>query len=64
MKHSIWKSRTFKAVGTIADIWPAGDYSEYMPKGTVPQRVGDNWSRTGEYLKNAVSKYEQRHTAS
>lgn len=41
------------------EIWPAGDYSEYMPEGSQAQRIGQYWSNTGRYLIKAASTIKE-----
>lgn len=51
--------RTLKAMGSVMEFWPAHTYAEYMPKGSIQQRVGRYWKATGNHLKGAIKRYEQ-----
>lgn len=54
--------RTFLAMGSVMDITPLGDYSEFMPKGTASQRMYSTWSSVGKSLKKATKNYEKTET--
>lgn len=56
MRSDRKKQRTLLAVGSVVDICPAGDYSEYLPKGTISQRLGASWKEAGRYLNKAISR--------
>lgn len=50
------RRRTVSAVGSVIDIWPAGDYSEYVPRGSVQEHLRGHWVATGSYLKKAIAR--------
>lgn len=52
--------RTVLAAGSVMDIWPTGDYSQHMPKGTAQDRIGQHWANAGSHLYKAVSDYQKR----
>lgn len=56
----ISNKRTVRAMGSVMEIWPAGSYDKYMPKGSTQQRIGRHWEATGKYVKDAVKHYEQQ----
>ena len=47
------------AVGSALDFWPARDYREFLPRGSLDSRIGGYWERTGQYLRTAIEKHEQ-----
>ena len=50
---------TALAVGSVMEIWPAGSYGDYMPRGSIQQRIGRHWRATGKYIKDAVKRHER-----
>lgn len=50
--------RAALAMGSVMEIWPVGSYSQYIPKGSAEQRLGQYWKATGEYLSSAVKRYQ------
>ncbi|WP_200158214.1 hypothetical protein [Allochromatium vinosum] len=36
-----------------------GDYSEYVPQGSMHERLYRHWSGVGRHLKTAVAQYER-----
>lgn len=52
----------FLAMGSVMNITPLGDYSEYMPKGTANQRIYGSWCRVGKSLKKTTKDYELTKT--
>ena len=38
------------------DVWPAGDYSEYLPRGTIQERLRGHWLATGAYVRTAIER--------
>ncbi|WP_447926655.1 hypothetical protein [Vreelandella sp. EE27] len=63
MQVRIKKYRTVRAIGSVMEIWPIGNYSEHMPKGTPPQRMAQCWSNVGNQLQKAIKSYEQSATS-
>ena len=62
MKIRIRSPRKARAITSAMEFWPAGNYVEYMPKGTGEQRLGQYWLNTGNQLKKSIKTYEQaRH---
>jgi len=39
------------------EIWPAGNYTEYMPKGTPQQRMKQYWQNVGNQLRKSIKAY-------
>lgn len=52
--------RTLRAMGSVMEFWPQHTYAEYMPKGSIQQRLGRYWNTTGNHLDHAVSSRESR----
>lgn len=59
MKLRIRPYHRFRAAGSVMEIWPTGNYSEYMPKGTPQQRMGQYWHNVGAQLNKSIKAYEQ-----
>jgi len=53
--------RRVRAVSSVMEFWPAGNYVEFMPKGTVEQRLGKCWLQTGQRLTKSMKRYEVAH---
>lgn len=49
----------YHAMGSAMEVIPAGDYSEYMPKGTAAQRLNGSWKRVGETLAKSMASYDK-----
>lgn len=58
MKTERTKARLVAAMGSVMDISPHGDYSEYLPKGTTSQRIASSWGEAGKSLKRSIKHYE------
>jgi hypothetical protein len=54
------RKRTVLAMGSVMDFWPRRDYAEYLPRGSLQQRMGRYWTATGRYLKQGKERYEQQ----
>lgn len=59
MKFRVRSYRRVRAVGSVMEIWPTGNYIEHMPKGTPQQRIGQCWQRVGKQLCKSLKEYEQ-----
>jgi len=59
MKVRIRPYRRTRAVGSVMEIWPVGNYIEHMPKGTPQQRIGQCWQNVGNHLRKSIQAYEQ-----
>ena len=57
MRNDILSRRTARAMGSVMDICPVGDYSEYMPSGTAGQRISKSWFSVGASLRKAINKH-------
>lgn len=51
--------RSIREAGSVMEIWPLGNYIEYMPKGTPQQRMGQYWKNAGNQLRKSIKDYEQ-----
>ncbi|XGA79019.1 hypothetical protein OR573_10945 [Halomonas sp. CH40] len=52
--------RIVLAAGSVMEVWPVGDYSQHMPKGTAQDRIGQHWVNAGSHLCKAVSDYQKQ----
>lgn len=52
---------TLKGLSSIGQIWPSGCYEEYLPSQSHQARIGQYWSATGVYLKQAEAQVRE-HT--
>jgi hypothetical protein len=43
-------------MGSVMEIWPSNAYAQHMPKGSIEQRIGQQWKATGNYIKDAVKE--------
>lgn len=60
MKHST--RRFLRAVGSIIDISPSGNYSEYRQVTADNESIGSDWRVVGDYLRGAVIEHGQKKT--
>lgn len=61
MKNSTW--RFLSAVGSIIDLSPSGNYSEYRNVTADNESIGSDWNVVGGYLKDAVIENGQKKTS-
>lgn len=59
MFNAVIKSRRLRAIGSVVDMLPLGDYSEYMPTETYSVRIKGYWKSTGKYVGNAIEQHDQ-----
>lgn len=59
MISAVIKSRRLRAIGSIVDMLPLGDYSEYMPTEPRTVRIKGYWKSTGSYVGKAIEQYDQ-----
>jgi len=52
----------FRGIGSVMDIAPSTNYSLFVSKKTVNQRMQEYWERTGQHLQCAMDRfvYEQK----
>ncbi|TCW32692.1 hypothetical protein EDC29_11758 [Marichromatium gracile] len=51
MQVRVRSYRKIRAAGSVMEIWPVGNYTEYMPKGTSQQRIEQYWQNVGSQLR-------------
>lgn len=49
---------TIFAAGSVMEIWPMDDYTQYMPDPMVESSLGRYWENIQSYLHKAVVQYE------
>lgn len=54
----LFKRRKMRALGSVVDLLPLGDYSEYMPTGNQSVRITRYWKSTGQYVGKAIEQYD------
>lgn len=54
------RKRTLLAMGSVMEFWPQRDYAEFLPRGSLQQRMGHYWTVTGRYLKQGKERHEQQ----
>ena len=52
--------RTWSAMGSVMEVWPTGSYAEFMPQGTLRERLAEQWAMTGRYIEQAQLRYESQ----
>ncbi|HDC4652461.1 TPA: hypothetical protein O8U40_003860 [Enterobacter kobei] len=50
----------FSAMGSILDLCPAGNYSEYRSNATDIDLINSDWDNVGGYVRGAVTDNEQK----
>ena len=48
--------RVVLAAGSVMEVWPAHDYSAFMPSGSLQQRVAGHWVNVGERLREGINR--------
>lgn len=53
------KKNTLSFLSSLAqfEIFPVGNYEQYLPQNSVSQRVGKHWSNVGQYLASSINTY-------
>ncbi|MBE0472517.1 MAG: hypothetical protein IBX55_23800 [Methyloprofundus sp.] len=44
------------------EVWPTGNYQQYLPKGSVTARLNSHWLQVGKYLSSSITQYERQKT--
>ncbi|WP_155989620.1 hypothetical protein [Thioalkalivibrio sp. ALE19] len=50
--------RVWLAAGSVMEVWPAHDYSAFMPSGSLQQRVAGHWGNVGERLREGINRVQ------
>jgi hypothetical protein len=58
MLTAIIKSRKLRAIGSVMDVLPMGDYSEYMPSGKQAT-IKQYWEESGKFLGTAIEQHNK-----
>lgn len=48
-----------KGLGSVINIWPNTDYSEFMDKRPIEKRIAGYWGEAGRHLNNAINDFEK-----
>lgn len=56
MKPRTLKGDSLLAMGSVMEILPSGDYSEYLPRGTTSQRLSATWRAVGGRINKAIER--------
>jgi hypothetical protein len=61
MKCHNWDKqlRTIFAAGSVMEVWPMGNYDEFIPDSSQENSFGTYWSNVHSYLNTAITHYEQ-----
>ena len=49
-------------VASVLSIFPATDYSRFVPQRNAELRMRSHWVRTGNFIQNATSRYANEQT--
>lgn len=60
MLKAIIRSRKLRAIGSVIDVSPVGDYSELMPIGSACERIGKYWEATDQYIGNSLERNDEK----
>ncbi len=63
MSTSFLDSRFVRAMGSVMDICPVGDYSQYIPTNRNAS-IKSYWVATGKYFDSAIAKHERKPSGS
>jgi len=53
-----------RGIGSVLDIAPANDYSEFIPKETTMERLGQSFEKVGNDIRTAMKKIDEKANAS
>lgn len=59
MLAAIMKSKKLRAIGSVMDISPVGDYSEHIPSEAPSVTIGVYWKEVGKYLGTAIEQHDK-----
>jgi len=59
MLTGFMKSRTARAIGSVMDVYPVGDYSEHSNLSSPSVAIAAYWKETGKYLGNAIEQHDK-----
>lgn len=59
MLAAIMRSKKLRAIGSVMDLCPLGDYSEHVPSVSASEAIGTYWKETGKYLGTAIEQHNQ-----
>jgi len=51
-----------RGIGSVLDIAPANDYSEFIPKETAMVRLGQSFEKVGDDIRVAMKKIDEKAT--
>lgn len=54
------RKRTALAMGSVMEFWPQRDDAEFLPRGSLQQRMWRYWTATGRYLQQGQQRYDQQ----
>lgn len=61
MKHST--KRILRAVGSVLNISPSGNYGEYRNTVSDSEMIGGDWRVIGDYIKDAIVENEPKKSS-
>ncbi|UCZ56521.1 hypothetical protein LGV61_12445 [Desulfurispirillum indicum] len=50
---------TLKGFGSVMDVWPLGDYSQFIPNADRSSMISVYWSNLHGYFDAALNKHAQ-----
>ena len=59
MLAAIMRSKKLRAIGSVMDVCPLGDYSEHLPSVTTSAAIGAYWKEVGKYLGKAIEQHDE-----
>lgn len=60
----ILRSKKLRAIGSVMDVCPLGDYSDHVPTVHSPAVIAAYWKEAGKYLGTAIEQHhkESKHS--
>jgi hypothetical protein len=52
-----------RGVGSLLDVAPSTDYSEFVPKESTAERIHKSWTRTGESIQRSLNHFANSSSA-
>jgi hypothetical protein len=59
MLAAILRSKKLRAIGSVVDVCPLGDYSEHVPTERPSVAIAAYWKEAGKYLGTAIEQHDK-----
>lgn len=59
MLAAIIRSKKLRAIGSVMDVCPLGDYSEHVPASNHSVAINGYWKEVGKYIGTAIEQHDK-----